>query len=195
MNSVQMKMDGAAVKKHRRMQRLLQRALEAFEAHDHRASIRLSRQILREVPEHLGAMECLAKSLWRSERYTAALSTLDELIKLNPYEPGYFYMRGLILQSMGRFAEAIDALQRCTETEHSPVAAPAHTALRELLAWQAIVLAEMLSNDRIFAAEYARNPEAACASKGFKFVENQALRQIAQLEQTAKALVWAPRDR
>lgn len=170
---------------------LLARAQTAFETGDFDSAIRLGSALSKREPDHLGALEILARAHWRAERYEEALGPLDQLIALNPYEPGYFYLRGVICQGLGRFGEAIDAMQRCLSFTDSPVAQQALAAMRELESWQETLIAELLQRDPVFRTEYARDPIAACAGRGYRFADSARAGDHMQRSQTERALVWS----
>jgi tetratricopeptide (TPR) repeat protein len=113
-------------------------------------------------------METFAKSLWRASRFEQVVAATDKLLALNPYEPGYHALRGAALQALGRYGEAIECFDRSRDLPGSV------DALRELQIWQAGLLSEMLSSDPVFKASYAQDPQKACESKGFKFLEQKA---------------------
>jgi tetratricopeptide (TPR) repeat protein len=116
----------------------------------------------------LGALETLAKALWRLGRFEQVISATDKLLSLNSYEPGYHALRGAALQVLGRYGEACQAYDRSGELPNCA------EALRELQAWQAELLVEMLQTDPVFKASYRQDPKRACEAKGFRFVEQIA---------------------
>lgn len=170
-----------------------QRAQRLFEAGDMAGAIERANEALAAEEKHLGALELVVKAYWRTSRLDEALSMLDRLMLLNPYEPGYSYYRGHILQGMGRYGDAIDAMQRCAESD-SALAERALSDLQDLHEWQRTLIAEALRNDRAFRLEYARSPEAACLARGFRFASTKKLRMQERLEATERALIWRPTD-
>lgn len=168
-----------------------QRAQRQFEAGDMSGAIEGCSKTLASEPKHLGAMELIVKALWRTSRLDEALIMLDKLMKINPYEPGYSYYRGHILQGMGRYGDAIDAMQRCADSD-SALAEQALADLQDLHEWQKTLIAEALKSDRKFRLEYARDPERACMALGFRFASTRHLRNLARLEATERALIWSP---
>ncbi|HTQ11704.1 MAG TPA: hypothetical protein VMI31_16705 [Fimbriimonadaceae bacterium] len=127
-------------------------------------AILASRRLLRKNPEHLGALEVYAKSLWQLSRYDQLLVAIETMIRLNPYEPGYHALRGAVYQALGRTGEAIKSFARAEDSE------TASAAIEELRDWQSTVIADLLRDDRVFSAHYAQDPEAACQARGFEFV-------------------------
>jgi tetratricopeptide (TPR) repeat protein len=128
----------------------------------------LVKKILREDPEHLPALEICAKAYWRAGQFADSLGALDRLIRLNPYEPGYFYLKGVCLQCLGRFGEAVSAFEKCAGTE-AESAIHASAALRDLEAWQETLIADLLQEDPVFRAKLSQNAEEALRSRGFMF--------------------------
>jgi tetratricopeptide (TPR) repeat protein len=124
---------------------------------------------LRIDPIHVGALELLAKVLWQQGEYGGILEAIDRLTRQNPYEPGYFALRGAALQALGRYGDAIEAYSRCAQLSVDPPRSVT-MALAELHAWQQAMLREMLRDDAVFRAEFARNAEEACRHRGFRLV-------------------------
>ena len=137
-------------------------------------AIHAARQVLAGDPNHLGGLELLARAHWRSGEYELALDDLRHLIRLNPYEPGYHFLRGGALQALGHYGEAVHAYARCLQSDNAKLKATAATAIRELETWQEGVIAELLQSDRKFRAEYAIDPIEACKSRGFAFSAEDA---------------------
>lgn len=90
------------------------------------------RRILVNNPDHLPALEILARAQWRCRQDLAALETLARLIQLNPYEPGYHYLKGLVLQSGHQFQEARIAYERCLSMGECAETEAARTAISSL---------------------------------------------------------------
>lgn len=122
-----------------------------------------ARSVLASDATHVGALEVLAKALWQACDFAALLPVLERLITLNPYEPGYHALRGAAYQSMGRYGDAVRSLAR-VEAQTGP-----NQALHELQAYQADLIAALLTEDAVFRAHYAQDPEAACLTRGFAF--------------------------
>ena len=148
-------------------------------------AIHAARQVLASDPNHLGGLELLARAHWRSGECELALDDLRHLIRLNPYEPGYHFLRGGALQALGLYGEAVHAYARCLESDNASLKANAATAIRELETWQEGLIAEMLKSDRKFRAEYAIDPVEACKAHGFAFTAEDAS-VSAQLAATAE---------
>jgi len=149
-------------------------ATAAFEAGDYAQAASNASAVLALQPEHLGALEVLARSQWRRSRFDEALDALDTLVRVNPYEPGYFYMRGLVYQSLGRFVEAHVAFERCLASGDSPVFASATAAMTELEAWQRQLIQQLIQEDRAFRIAYQRDAIGALAERGFRLSEAPA---------------------
>src|SRR5690348_2308029 len=67
----------------------------------------LLRQILASDPNHVGALEILAKAQWQAANCGELLLTLGKLIELNPYEPGYHSLQAGAFQSLGLCGDAV----------------------------------------------------------------------------------------
>jgi tetratricopeptide (TPR) repeat protein len=132
---------------------------------DPKQAITCARQLLREDRSQIGALEVLAKALWQLSRYDELLTTLSTLIRLNPYEPGYYSLRGAAYQAMGRTGEALKSFARAAE--HSDIASASVDELRE---WQGSLISELIREDVVFKTHYAQDPEEACRARGFEFL-------------------------
>jgi len=143
----------------------LARAEYLLSAGDPENAILASRGILRGDPEHLGALEVLAKALWQLSRYDELLVALESMVRLNPYEPGYHGLRGAVYQALGRTGEAIKSFTRAGADSET-----ANAAIEELRDWQTSLIADLLRDDVVFKAHYAQDPEAACQARGFEFM-------------------------
>lgn len=132
---------------------------------DARAAITCSRRILRRDASQVGALEVLAKALWQLSRYDELLVTLTTLVRLNPYEPGYFALRGATYQALGRVGEAIRSFARAGAESET-----ASASVEELRSWQGGVIADLLHDDLVFRTHYAQDPEEACKARGFEFL-------------------------
>jgi tetratricopeptide (TPR) repeat protein len=136
----------------------------------------LAKRVLARDRDHLGALEVLASAQWRAGECDEVLRTTSRLIQLNPYEPGYFALKGSALQSLGRYGEAAQCLARATELPDMA------DALRELESWQATLIRELLRSDPVFKAAYAQDPESCCARHGFVFASS------------GKGIQWLPSE-
>jgi tetratricopeptide (TPR) repeat protein len=119
-------------------------------------------------PDHLSALELLAKSLWQVGEMERVVDVTRKLIRLNPYEPGYQTLLASALQCLGRYGEAACAYQRAGS------APGVQEAVTELNSWQAGLVADLIASDPVFRAHYAQNPADACAARGFSFLEGDA---------------------
>jgi tetratricopeptide (TPR) repeat protein len=110
--------------------------------------------------KHLGAMEMLSKLFWKSERYSELEQISQNMIALNPFEPGYFSLRGMALRALGRYGEAAKCLARDPAAED---------LLRDLEAFQVNLVRDLISTDPVFATSYSQDPERAMTTRGFHF--------------------------
>ncbi len=147
-------------------------------------AIRLASQILETDSSHVGALETLAKAQWQSGVYDELLCTLGRLIRLNPYEPGYHALKGAALQCLGRYGDSIRSFMRGSD---SPGARESSTELRN---WQAQLVESLLSEDKVFKAHYARNPEEACRARGFEFRSESTIRQWFLTDDSARSTLF-----
>lgn len=125
-------------------------------------AINIAKTIIGADPHHVGAWEVLARAQWKASRFTDLLDTINRLISLNPYEPGYFALRGAAAQSLGRLGEAIRDFARAGS------ACPTSKAsIDELRSYQSKLISDLLAMDPVFAAHFAQDPDAACRARGF----------------------------
>lgn len=180
---------------HRRVSaaELVTQAQHAFDSGKIPVALSVAERALALDGGHLAAWEIRARSSWRLNRFEDALESLSRLIRLNPYEPGYFYMQGLIFQAMGQFSDALDALHRCLKSD-GPVAEQARAAIAELEDWQETLIAEALTNDARFSAQYLRDPATACAERGYRFSDAKSTLNAKRWNEARKAFHWARTD-
>lgn len=136
----------------------------------HRDAERRARAILDIDPDHIGALETLAKVQWHLGEFKALLPTLERLLALNPYEPGYHALRGASHQALGHCGEAVLAFSRCAIGD-SAEASHAREQITDLHAWERYLVGELLVSDPVFRADYAQDAQGACQRRGFQFVD------------------------
>lgn len=138
----------------------------------------LAQTVLSECSDHLGALELMARLLWKQQDFKTLVRTTDRLISLNPFEPGYHSLRGMSLRALGMYGEAAKALER------DPSAAK---QLVDLECFQAALIKDTIKHDQVFAAKYAKDPVKALTEKGFYFKEREAaLAWVSQQVSAAK---------
>jgi tetratricopeptide (TPR) repeat protein len=152
---------------------LLARAEALLQSRDAASAVKLVRRILRTDRNHVGALEVLARSQWQQQKFDDLVSTTRRLIRLDPYNPGYHMLRGAAFQCLGMFGEATKAYARSTANGSTTDADRSLQLISELRDWQANLLSTLLAEDAAFRAAYSRDPQAACQSKGFEFMEAQ----------------------
>lgn len=99
----------------------------------------------------------MAKCLWAKQDFVALEQATRCLIALNPFEPGYFGLRGMALRALGRYGEATQALRRDPNST---------SQLADLEAFQSTLVRDLIEHDAVFAAQYAKSPEVAAKDKG-----------------------------
>lgn len=147
------------------------RAENFLQGRDAVAAAKLARKILRSDRSHVGALEVLARSLWQQQKFDELITITRRLIRLDPYNPGYHMLRGVAFQCLNLFGEATKCYARATANGNSPDADRSMQLISELRDWQANLLSTLLEEDPAFRAAYSRDPQAACQSKGFAFIE------------------------
>lgn len=153
------------ITKRRRNALLVTKAERHLGRNDFEQASSLVQNVLSECGDHLGALELLARLLWKQQDFKALVRTTDRLIVLNPFEPGYHSLRGMSLRALGMYGEAAKALER------DPNAAK---QLLDLECFQAALIKDTIKHDPAFAIKYAKNPVKALTEKGFYFKEREA---------------------
>jgi len=153
------------------------------------AAIATLEKILDVDPNHLGALELLAKAHWRSGQHEAALDTLRHLIRINPYEPGYMYLAAGAHQALGHYGEAVRAYERCLDSGNPSLSKAAELSIQELEGWQESVIAELIQSDPAFRAEYRQAPMEACRNRGFAFGRASASRPATTVDRP-QLTIW-----
>ena len=151
----------------RAIYRLFAKAEQSFRKSEWALAREHARGVLAQDPQHLPAMEVVAKASWKLND----LDQLPELIRrmtyLNPYEPNYHALMAVAMQSQSRFQEASEALQR-SESEGGT-----QELRMGLEAWHAQSVIDLLRHDPVFACAYAKDPSAACLSKGISVQQEE----------------------
>ncbi|MCA1947306.1 MAG: hypothetical protein LDL56_05080 [Armatimonadetes bacterium] len=96
--------------------RSLQEAERLLRLGEPEQALRRVRLVLRRDPDHLGALELMAKALWAVGQLEEVVLCSRRLESLYPYEPGYFVTEGEALRELGRLEEARAAFRRAEET-------------------------------------------------------------------------------
>ena len=116
---------------------------------------------------HLPALEILAKALWQIGDLPRLTALLDCMIRLNPYEPGYFALLGASHQSLGRIGAAISAFGRSLVLDGGRDPSVAEM-LVDLRRFQAGLIEGLLADDAVFRGAYREDAVAACRARGFE---------------------------
>lgn len=82
-----------------------------IQSFDWEGTLEVCNEMLRDDPDHLGALETLAKAQWLGGHYKDVIYTTNRLLRLNPHEPGYRYTRGMAYLSMGHLRRSADDLR------------------------------------------------------------------------------------
>ncbi len=155
----------------------------------HQEAERRARGILDRDPEHIGALETLAKVQWHLGKFEALVPTLDRLLALNPYEPGYHALRGATHQAQGQCGKAVVDYSRCAEGD-TPEAETARENIADIQEWERFLVSDLLERDPVFCADYFHDPKEACRKRGFEFVEDLAASEP-WVPATPAVVLWA----
>lgn len=145
----------------------LVKAEMALDAGNPKRAYTVAAQILHADEAHLPALEVTARALWQISDYRRLRPILDRMIRLNPYEPGYFSLLAAVEQAEGRVGAAIQALNRSIKLSgHSDAVSAA--MLSELQNYQTTMIEQLLEEDPAFRIAYRRDPVLAARSRGFE---------------------------
>lgn len=155
--------------------RLLDRAQAQLTSGKLKYCLRLTEKILASDADHVGALEVRAHALWAVRDYLQTVVVTDRLILLNPFEPGYYSLKGAALQGLSRYGEAIRAYRRGIELGGE---SHAETSALFLQQCEESVLSDLLERDTAFREAYQIDPAAACHSRGLTLVARSATPDI-----------------
>lgn len=143
--------------------------------------VQLALRRVADDPTHLGHLEELARVQWSEGDCLGLIDTIRRLTSLNPFEPGYHFLRGAALQCLGLFGDALAAYERCAKFGDTGLAADARVAAEELRRWPNEVVARLAEADIGFRYRFERDPEAAWRGLGFQGCgrENQEVPRVA----------------
>lgn len=131
---------------------------------------------LRQRPNDLFAIESLLKAQWRTGDLHGALRWVERAIVLNPLEPGYFFLRGLLRQSVGMISGAADDFETAIRlSKDKELNEKIGAAIHALEAWQMVLLRMLLEEDMTFRIAFTRDAKSAAESRGFRFSNHSIL--------------------
>jgi len=91
-----------------------------LQTYDWKGALESCREVLKQDPDHLGALEVSAQAQWYEGQFEEVVRTTNRLLKLNPLEPGYRYTRGMALMSMGHLSRATDDFRQAIAQSENP---------------------------------------------------------------------------
>lgn len=131
---------------------------------------------LRQRPNDLFAIESLLKAQWRTGDLHGALRWVERAIALNLHEPGYFFLRGLLRQSVGMIADAAQDFETALLlSKDLELNEKINAAIHALEDWQMMLLKTLLEEDMTFRLAFARDSKSAAESRGFRLSNNSLL--------------------
>jgi tetratricopeptide (TPR) repeat protein len=116
-------------------------------------------QFLEEVPDHLGALEILAKAQWQLANHIEVIRICDQMICLHPAEPGYQELKAMSLRAQGHYGACAKILEKVG----------AQRLLEDVEACQAHIVKTLIEHDSIFALEFRRDARTCFEKNGFYF--------------------------
>jgi len=145
-------------------------------------------QILADDSRHLPALELKIKCQWRLGQYEAALDGLGKALALNPYDPGYHFLKGDCYQNLLCYGEALDCFERCRQGDDPELAAQAEVRLKGLEEWQSGLMGELLRSQPQLAARFRKDP-GEIQKYGFRPADAQMTESV--LARLASPSMWA----
>ena len=91
-----------------------------LQSYDWQGALVTCEEVLRNDPEHLGALEVLAQAQWYGGQFAKVIDTTSRLLRLNPLEPGYRYTRGMAYVSRGDLLLAMDDFRCALRQSNNP---------------------------------------------------------------------------
>ncbi len=152
------------------------------------AALVLCNQILADDATHLPAIELKIKCQWRLGLYEDALQGLDQALSLNPYDPGYHFLKGDCHQNLLRYGDALESFQRCRQGDDPDLAAQAEVRMKGLEEWQASLMDELLRSQPQLVAKFQSDP-AELLSYGFRPCEAKMSETV--MARLASPSMWA----
>lgn len=139
--------------------RAVRRAISALRGDRLEDAARICRDVLAVDATHVGALETLAKVLWRSGDDASLEPLLRRMVRLDPYDRDYRRLLGKTLERTGKYHQALEAYRSAGDEEASET----------LLDWQDGLVASLLRQDPVFRVHFARDSREACESRGFMY--------------------------
>jgi tetratricopeptide (TPR) repeat protein len=130
---------------------------------------RLANQVLRRDRDHVGALEILARALWRQNRFEQVADIAGRLIRLDPYNGGYRTLLGAAQQCLGQFGEAMKSYASATDARDRA----SEQLIADLRDWQRDLVSTLVKEDRAFNIAFSRDAREACKARGFEFLEDR----------------------
>lgn len=127
------------------------------------ASVHLN-AFLQSEPDHLGALELLAKSLWQLEMFAEVIPICDQMSRLHPAENGYLELKAMSLRALGHFGACAKILERIHSTR----------LLADVESCQAHLVKGLIEHDPKFAFEFQRDAKSCFEKHGFYFANANA---------------------
>lgn len=143
---------------------LLKEGEKAFLRGELDAACPLLYGFLEQSPQHLGALELLAKAQWQLGNHLEVIRICDEMICLHPFEKGYFELKAMSLRALGHFGACAKMLERIG----------ARHLLEDVESCQAHLVKTLIEHDPIFALEFRRDAKACFEKNGFYFANPAA---------------------
>jgi tetratricopeptide (TPR) repeat protein len=142
------------------------------------------RALLELKPRSVHARDLLSTAYLHRGQYERALRLTNEMVRLDPFNPGHHFKRGVILQQTGLFAPACQAFVRTLELQADPELEEACQMAIDLLErYQIRQLLTLASEEILFRIQLQREPQETVQARGFYLSETAVAALMAHLPQ------------
>jgi tetratricopeptide (TPR) repeat protein len=145
-------------------------------------AIQHGKMLLLLQPRSIHARDLLSTAYLHRGQYERALRLTDAVIRLDPFDPGHHFKRGVILQQLGLLAGSCQAFSRTIElAPDEELREACQMAIDLLERYQIRQLLTLASEDVMFQLHLVRAPKEQVAARGFHLSETAVAVLVAQL--------------
>ncbi|WP_395090909.1 tetratricopeptide repeat protein [Armatimonas sp.] len=133
-------------------------------------------------PRSIHARDILSTAFLHRGQYERALRLTDEMVRLDPYDPGHHFKRGVILQQAGLLAASCRAFTRTLElAPDDELQEACQMAIDLLERYQIRQVLSLASEDILFHLHLLRDAQESARARGFCLSETAVAVLAAQL--------------
>jgi tetratricopeptide (TPR) repeat protein len=141
-----------------------------------------SQALLELKPRSIHARDLLSTAYLHRGQYERALRLTDEMVRLDPYDPGHHFKRGVILQQTGLLAASCQAFARTLElAPDEELQEACQMAIDLLERYQIRQILTLAAEDTLFRLQLLREPQEIVLARGFYLSETAVAVLSAQL--------------